>query len=84
MAAANDNDPDVELIGQSQGGSGIHGRYGSLICIQHPKPETVQRTGVKTLADFVRITFREVLVKSHREFGKEIEETACSKEPKEN
>ena len=53
MADANDNDPDVELIGQSQKGRGVHGRYGYWICMQHPKPETVQRTGVKTLVDFV-------------------------------
>ena len=52
--------------------------------MQHPKPETVQRTGVKTPADFDRITFREMLVKSHQECGIEIEETACFKEPNEN
>ena len=84
MADANDNDPDVELIGPSQRGRGVHGRYGYWICMQHPKPETVQRTGVKTLVDFVRITFREMPVKSHRECGIEIEETACLKEPNEN
>ena len=84
MADANDNDPDVELIGPSQRGRGVHGRYGYWICMQQPKPETVQRTGVKTLVDFVRITFREMLVKSHRECGIEMEETACFKEPNEN
>ena len=52
--------------------------------MQHPKPEKVQRTGVKTLADCDRITFQEMLVKSHRECGIEIEETACFKEPNEN
>ena len=52
--------------------------------MQHPKPETVQRTGVRTPADFDRITLRGVLVKSHRECGIEIEETACFKEPNEN
>ena len=84
MADANDNDPDVELIGQSQKGRGVHGRYGYWICMQHPKPETVQRTGVKPPADFVGISFREMLVKSHRECGIEIEETACFKGPNEN
>ena len=84
MADANDNDPDVELTGPSQRGRGVHGRYGYWICMQHPKPETVQRTGVKTLADFDRTTFREMLVKSHQECGIEIEETTCFKEPNEN
>ena len=83
MADANGNGPDVELTGPSQRGRGVHGRYGYWICMQHPKPETVQRTGVKTLVDFVRITFREMLVKSHQECGIEIEETACFKEPPE-
>ena len=84
MADANDNDPDVELTGPSQRGRGVHGQYVYWICMQHPKPETVQRTGVKTPADFDRITFREMLVKSHRVFGLEVEEAACSKEPNEN
>ena len=52
--------------------------------MQHPKPETVQRTGVKTPADVDKVTFREMLVKSRRECGIEIEETACFKEPNEN
>ena len=84
MADANDNDPDVELIGPSQRGRGVHGQYVYWICMLHPKPETVQRTGVKTFADFDRITFREMLVKSHRECGIQFEETACFKEPDEN
>ena len=83
MADANDNDPDVELTGPSQRGRGVHGQYVYWICMQHPKPETVQRTGVKTPADFDRTTFREMLVQSHRECGIEIEETACFKEPNE-
>ena len=65
MADANDNDPDVALTGPSQRGRGVHGQYVYWICMQHPKPETVQRTGVKTPADFDRITFREMLVQSH-------------------
>ena len=81
---ADANDPDVALSGPSQRGRGVHGQYVYWICMQHPKPETVQRTGVKTFADFDRITFREMLVKSHRECGIEIEETACFKEPNEN
>ena len=84
LADANDKDPDVELTGPSQRGRGVHGRYGYWICMQHPKPETVQRTGVRTPADFDRITLRGVLVKSHRECGIEIEETAYFKEPSEN
>ena len=39
---------------------------------------------MKTLADFVKITFRKMLVQSHRKYGIEIEETACFKEPNEN
>ena len=81
---ADANDPDVELTGPSQRGRGVHGQYVYWICMQHPKSETIQRTGVKTLVDFVRITSREMLVKSHRECGIEIEETACFKEPNEN
>ena len=77
MADANDNDPDVELTGPSQEGRGVQGQYIYWICMQHPKPETVQRTGVKTLADFDKITFREMFGKSHRECGIEIEETTC-------
>ena len=84
MADANDNDHDVELIGPSQKGRGAHGQYVYWICTQHPKPETVQRTGVKTLADFDGPTFREMFVKSHQECGIEIEETTCFKEPNEN
>ena len=84
MADANDNDPDVELTGPSQRGRGVHGQYVYWICMQHPKPETVQRTGVKTLADFDGPTFREMFVKSHQECGIEIEETTCFKEPNEN
>ena len=66
MADANDNDPDVELTGPSQRGRGVHGHCVYWICMQHPKPETVQRTGVKTPADFDRITLREMSVKSHQ------------------
>ena len=84
MADANDNDPDVELTGPSPKGRGAHGQYVYWICTQHPKPETVQRTGVKTLADFDGPTFREMFVKSHQECGIEIEETTCFKEPNEN
>ena len=84
MADANDNDPDVELTGPSQRGRGVQGQYIDWICMQHPKPETVQRTGVKTLADFDEVTFREMFVKSHRERGIEIEETAWFKEPNDN
>ena len=81
---ADANDPDVALSGPSQRGRGVHGQYVYWICMQHPKPETVQRTGVKTFADFDRTTFREMLVKSHRECGIQIEGTACFKEPNEN
>ena len=84
MADANDNDPDVALTGPPQRGRGVHGQYVYWICMQHPKPETVQRTGVKTPADFDRITFRDMLVQSHQECGIEIEETTCFKEPNEN
>ena len=84
MANANDNNPDVELIGPAQRGRGVHGQYVYWICTQHPKPETVQRTGVKTLADFDGPTFREMFVKSHQECGIKIEETTCFKEPNEN
>ena len=66
LADANDNDPDVELTGPSQRGRGAHGQHVYWICMQHPKPETVQRTGVKTLADFDRITLREMFAKSHQ------------------
>ena len=88
MVDANDNDPDVELTGPSQRGRGAQGQYIYWICMQHPKPETVQRTGVTTLADFDRTAFREMLVKSHRECGIiptgiEIEETTCFREPNE-
>ena len=81
---ADANDPDVALSGPSQRGRGVHGQYVYWICMQHPKPETVQRTGVKTPADFDRTSFREMLVQSHQECGIEIEETACFKEPNEN
>ena len=84
LADANDNDPDVELTGPSQKGRGAHGQYAYWICTQHPKPETVQRTGVKTLADFDGHTFREMFAKSHQECGIEIEVTTCFKEPNEN
>ena len=66
MADANDNDPDVELTGPSQEGRGVQGQYIYWTCMQHPKPETVQRTGVKTLADFDRTTLRKMFVKSHQ------------------
>ena len=66
MADANDNDPDVELTGPSQKGRGVHGQYVYWICMQHPKPETAQRTGVKTLADIDRITLRRMFAKSHQ------------------
>ena len=66
LADANDNDPDVELTGPSQRGRGVHGQHVYWICMQHPKPETVQRTGVKTPADFDRITLREMFAKSHQ------------------
>ena len=84
MADANDNDPDAELTRVTIAKRPRRSWSVWLLDLYAaPKPETVQRTGVKT-PDFDRTTFREMLVKSHRECGIEIEETACCKEPDEN
>lgn len=70
--------------GPVQQGRGCNGQYVYWIVMSHPRPETVQRLGLKTPADFDRDSFRELVVTCHETAGVEVVETACFLEPHAN
>jgi hypothetical protein len=76
--------PDVISDGPAQQGRGCNGQYVYSIVMSHPRPETVQRLGLKTPADFDRESFRALVVACHGTVGVELVETACFLEPHAN
>ncbi|CAK0903598.1 unnamed protein product [Prorocentrum cordatum] len=75
---------DVSSIGPPQQGRGAKGQYVYWITQAHPKPETVERLGLKTPSDFTREEFNAMVVQVHTASGVTLEETATFREPHEN
>ena len=67
-----------------QHGRGTQGHYVYWIVLSHPKPETVERLGLKVPTDFVRKTFCKLMVAAHQECGITIAETVSFQEPHPN
>jgi hypothetical protein len=70
--------------GPEQKGRGCNGQYVYWIVMSHPLPDTVQRLGLKTPADFDHDSFRVLVVAAHETVGVELVETACFVEPHAN
>lgn len=89
-AAGPDDNPaapalqDVSSSGPPQSGRGCKGQYVYWITQSHPKPETVERLGLKTPSDFTRQEWNDLVVKVHTASGVTLEETATFREPHEN
>ncbi len=77
-------DTEGKPTGPLQRGRGVQGQYVYWITQAHPKPETVQRLGLKTPGDFTREEFGKLMVKAHKEMGVDLVETACFLEPHSN
>ena len=73
-----------EPTGPPQQGRGVRGQYVYWIVFSHPKPETVERLGIKVPTDFDRKTFSQLVVAAHQECGISIVETASFQEPHAN
>ena len=73
-----------EPTGPPQQGRGAQGQYVYWIVLSHPKPETVERLGLKVPTDFDRKTFSQLIVAAHQECGIIIAETVSFQEPHAN
>ena len=73
-----------EPSGPPQQGRGTQGQYVYWIVLSHPKPETVERLGLKEPTDFDRKTFSQLMVAAHQECGITIAETVSFQEPHPN
>jgi hypothetical protein len=71
---------DLSSAGPAQQGRGQKGQYVYLIVFSHPKPDTVQRFGLKAPCDFSRTTFKDLARECHTAHGIELVETACFQE----
>ena len=76
--------PNLPLNGPAQHGRGVQGQYVYWLTFSHPKPETVERFGVKTPAEFTREEFTTLVVDAHAAVEVELVEAACFLEPHEN
>ena len=63
--------------GPEQRGRGVPGQYVYCVVFSHPTPDTVERLGLKTPADFNETTFKDLALECFEAAGVQLVETAC-------